>query len=75
MASRESSVTSGSTDLLHVVFDATRKVVVNYTLNVSLVNTHRERNRAAQDLHLVVAELLLDIGPLVLALSGMVGSR
>lgn len=75
MASRESSVTSRSTDLLHVVFDATRKVVVNYTLNVSLVNTHRERNRAAQDLHLVVAELLLDIGSLVFALAGMVGSR
>lgn len=75
MASRKGAVTPGSADLLHVVLNASRKVVVNNTLDISLVDTHRERNRAAEDLHLVVAELFLNIGSLVLALAGMVSSR
>lgn len=69
---RKFAVTAGSADLLHVVFDRARHVVVDHRLDVAFVDTHRERDRAAEHAHLVVAEELLDVGPLLVCLARVI---
>jgi hypothetical protein len=74
MAPCECSITTSSTYLLNVVFDTSRKVVMDYTLDISLVDTHGECNSAAKYFYLVAAELLLNVASLILAFASVVGS-
>lgn len=41
-------------------------------LNIGLVDTHGESDSAAEDSDLITYELLLDIGPLLISLAGVV---
>jgi len=46
---------------------------MDYTLYISLINTHRECNSAAKYFYLVVAKLLLNVGSLILAFASVIG--
>lgn len=75
MAPGELPITASSSDLLHVVLDALRHVVVDDTLYVTLVNTHAECDGADQALYLIVDEVSLDHLALLIGLTSMVALR
>jgi hypothetical protein len=75
MASGELAVTSRTSDFLHVVFNAPRQVIMNYTLDIGLVDAHAEGDRAAEDADFVCAELLLGERSLLVTFARVVRCR
>ena len=73
MATCEGAITTSSANLLHIVLDGSWHIVVDDRLNVTLVDTHRESDRTAQDSDLVGNELLLGVIPLLVSLSSVIG--
>lgn len=74
MASGQSAITPCSTDLLDVVFNTSRQVVVNDRLDITLVDSHGESDGTDENSGPVFDEVPLDEGPLFVSLAGVVGS-
>ena len=74
MASSQLPVSTCPADFLHVVLDALGQVIVDDRLDVALVDTHGEGDGAAEDADVVGTELLLDVGALLIGLTGVIGS-
>ena len=72
VAARKLAVSASSTDLLDVVLERARYVVVDDRLDVTLVNSHAERDGAAQDPRSVGYEVGLDLGSLVIGLASVI---
>ena len=73
MTTGEFAVSARAADLLDVVLNRARNVVMNNRLNVSLVDYHTVGDSAAENTHFVVCELFLDVGSLLVALPCVVG--
>ena len=72
VASGELAVTTGAANLLNIVLNAARHVVVNDGLDVGLVDTHAEGDSAAEYSNSVADELFLGEGALFVRLSRVV---
>ena len=73
MAASKVAVAARTTNLLHIVLDGPRHIVMDHRLNITLVDTHAEGDGAAEHAHFVVDELLLSKVPLLIRLAGVVG--
>ena len=74
MASGKFPISPCPADFLHVILDALGQVIMNDRLNVALVDAHREGDGTTENADVVGAELLLDVGALLVGLAGVVGS-
>lgn len=69
----QGSISSGSTNLLDIVLNRSRHVVVDNRLDIALVNSHTERDGAAENSDSILDELFLGVGSLLVCLSRMIG--
>ena len=74
MASCQSAITTGTPDLLDIILNSSWHIKVNDRLDITLIDTHREGNRAAKHTSLVLDELPLDEVALLISLTCVVGS-
>jgi GTP cyclohydrolase II len=74
MASCKGTITSSSTNLLDVVLNTSGQVKVNNRLNITLIDSHGERDSADEYSGSVFNKVILDESPLLVCLSCMVRS-
>ena len=75
MAPSKCTISSSSSNLLHIVFNRPWHIVVDNWLNVTFINSHTECNRATQHSCPILDELFLDMWSCIIRLSSVVRSR
>ena len=69
------AITPSSADLLHIVLNRFRHVVVDDGLNIRFIDTHTESDGANEHADLILYEHLLDCISLLVGFSSMVRRR
>ena len=72
MAASQITVTTCTTNFLHIILNSSWHIIVDYRLNITLVNTHTEGDGAAHHAHFIVDKLLLSEVSLLVSLTCMV---